>query len=503
VSSFVYDSLGRLIETREQSVASCSFPSPDYGYFCASGSGFDDAYEYDEAGNRDKHWWWTVDGGCGGVCLTSQTTNYDLGNRIVSSGNRSWSDDADGNVTNEFASQSGFATRDAFYSWSSDGRLTQVHDNVAGQTVQYDYNAFGQLVRRRQNGVADRHFLWDQDQLLVELDGTATQRIGEYAYWPGVDQPLAIVTGGTGAGTVHFYAQDYAGNVIGAFSGGVVQLEISTSPWGSSSATGAIAGVNRLQWKGLIWEGDGTQLYYMRHRWYNPRIGRFMSEDPLGVAAGPNLYTFAGNDPVNGFDPSGLRSCEPFDCDGDAPDAFHNGRRLRRPGLSWCGLGAGVRGGADLAVGMTPGVSTAYDFITLVTGRNILGCESVGWGGRGIALIGLAVPGISAGQIRAAIAAGDFARIIFTRFGDQAETLTKLAGEAAAAEKGLKEALHGVSIRAGEGYDRVGKTATGQALADAGFEIVKTGRDLYHFTVVLSKPVTQAIVDAWNKVWGW
>jgi hypothetical protein len=54
--------------------------------------------------------------------------------------------------------------------------------------------------------------------------------------------------------------------------------------------------------------GPEVEVYYMRSRWYGPKVGRFWSEDPLGLAAGLNLYAYAGNDPVNGSDPLGL--CE-------------------------------------------------------------------------------------------------------------------------------------------------------------------------------------------------
>jgi hypothetical protein len=47
----------------------------------------------------------------------------------------------------------------------------------------------------------------------------------------------------------------------------------------------------------------------MRNRWYEAFNGRFLSEDPLGVAGGINQYVFAGNDPVNGADPFGLYPC--------------------------------------------------------------------------------------------------------------------------------------------------------------------------------------------------
>jgi RHS repeat-associated protein len=61
---------------------------------------------------------------------------------------------------------------------------------------------------------------------------------------------------------------------------------------------------NRLQFKGR--ELDETNLYYNRARYYDPVVGRFISEDPLGLDAGINQYAYEGNDPVNRQDPSGL-----------------------------------------------------------------------------------------------------------------------------------------------------------------------------------------------------
>ena len=40
------------------------------------------------------------------------------------------------------------------------------------------------------------------------------------------------------------------------------------------------------------------------HRYYNPEIGRFISEEPLGID-GPNLYWYALNNPINFVDPDG------------------------------------------------------------------------------------------------------------------------------------------------------------------------------------------------------
>jgi hypothetical protein len=42
------------------------------------------------------------------------------------------------------------------------------------------------------------------------------------------------------------------------------------------------------------------------NRWYNAIIGRWLSQDPLGLGPDTNPYRYCGNGPTNGTDPSGL-----------------------------------------------------------------------------------------------------------------------------------------------------------------------------------------------------
>ncbi len=50
---------------------------------------------------------------------------------------------------------------------------------------------------------------------------------------------------------------------------------------------------------------EGNNLYYMRARYYDANIGRFISEDPAGFAGGLNLYAYVGGNPVMLVDPDG------------------------------------------------------------------------------------------------------------------------------------------------------------------------------------------------------
>jgi RHS repeat-associated protein len=49
-----------------------------------------------------------------------------------------------------------------------------------------------------------------------------------------------------------------------------------------------------------------TGLYYVRNRWYDPVMNRFVSEDPIGLTGGINMYAYVGNNPLNARDPLGL-----------------------------------------------------------------------------------------------------------------------------------------------------------------------------------------------------
>jgi RHS repeat-associated protein len=62
---------------------------------------------------------------------------------------------------------------------------------------------------------------------------------------------------------------------------------------------------------GVTHESNG--LYYMRSRFYDPNLGRFVSPDPLGEAAdNTNLYVYANNKPTQDVDPKGESAISPI-----------------------------------------------------------------------------------------------------------------------------------------------------------------------------------------------
>ena len=51
---------------------------------------------------------------------------------------------------------------------------------------------------------------------------------------------------------------------------------------------------------------NGLGLVYLRNRWYDPQTERFLTQDPMGLGGGLNLYAYAGNNPTSFSDPFGL-----------------------------------------------------------------------------------------------------------------------------------------------------------------------------------------------------
>jgi RHS repeat-associated protein len=130
--------------------------------------------------------------------------------------------------------------------------------------------------------------------------------------------------GGTGTLSERLYVQQDANwNVTAVVNGsGAVVERYAYDPYGRfTDRSGQMAGVLAPDWS---WRGsssygwvylhqggryDGAAgLYDFRHREDSPTLGRWVSQDPLGFAAGgTNLYSYLNDGPVNRFDPDGLR----------------------------------------------------------------------------------------------------------------------------------------------------------------------------------------------------
>ena len=77
-----------------------------------------------------------------------------------------------------------------------------------------------------------------------------------------------------------------------------------------------IGNLNPFRYRGYYYDTE-TGLYYLQTRYYDPELGRFISQDSIEYADyesvnGLNLYAYCGNDPVNNIDPMGTWSWKKF-----------------------------------------------------------------------------------------------------------------------------------------------------------------------------------------------
>jgi RHS repeat-associated protein len=144
--------------------------------------------------------------------------------------------------------------------------------------------------------------------------------VGEYLQ--GQTQALTIFEHGNGLVSRRseegngFFAFDALGNtseVVGEAS--IITNAYAYLPFGELQfGLGAVD--NPVQFvgeSGVV--AESNSLVYMRARSYSSQVGRFVSPDPIGLRGHDNnLYRYAGNNPIQRIDPSGLLACGSSDC---------------------------------------------------------------------------------------------------------------------------------------------------------------------------------------------
>ena len=107
-------------------------------------------------------------------------------------------------------------------------------------------------------------------------------------------------------GEQRYYHHDQLGSTRAITNtAGTVTARYTFDPYGNPAA-GSSTVDSRFGYAGQYTDRQ-SGLIYMRARWYDPAAGQFITSDPIGMASGEtNLYRYAGGDPANRVDPSGL-----------------------------------------------------------------------------------------------------------------------------------------------------------------------------------------------------
>ena len=262
--SYEYDALNRLTEA--------NYDNGNYYY-----------YTYDEVGNRKTE---TTPGG-----VTAY--DYDDANRLASVNGVTYTYDANGNLKSDGVNR---------YSYDYANRMSELCSNwdevgqvCLGDVYTYAYNGRGDRLQQTVGSVTTNYVL-DLNAGLTQVlsDGTTTYlygngRVGEYN------------------GIWTYYAADALGSVRQIVdASGTVQFAQSYEPYGDVLANVGSGGGNygyAGEWT------DASGLQYLRARYYNTGIGRFLTRDtwegdynnPLSL----NRWVYVEGNPVRYSDPSG------------------------------------------------------------------------------------------------------------------------------------------------------------------------------------------------------
>jgi len=254
---------------------------------------------------------------------------YDNTNRLYHAGNSDWRlMDAAGNTT----------WSNGLWGVSYDGYGRLLSSSRAQSS--YGYNAFNQRTRKTAGGVTSSFLYGPRGELLYETDGT-NDKI--YVYL--TEMPLARIDNNS---QIYYYHTDHLGTPqLMTNSAGAAVWKATYDPFGWAMVTVNTI-TNNLRLAGQYFDAE-TGLHYNWHRYYDPKTGRYIQFDPVGIvrsigqAQMPTLpkelkqqlnvpwpdeviesglnqpYAYADNNPLRWTDPSGLSSgtlgCRILGCD--------------------------------------------------------------------------------------------------------------------------------------------------------------------------------------------
>ena len=295
-TSYAYDAVGNLMSARYE-------------------DGTDDYRMPDAVGNvfrsrdrRDREY------GKGGRILRDRHYDYlyDVeGNLILKTPRRGLTQHPNHEVSEESGTHIAWQTGDYAYEWYGNGMLKEVRLPY-GKTVRFEYDALGRRTAKLFNGHVFR-YLWDGNVMVQEwqyeekdrpqhsidefgrirmLGDEPVENLVTWVYEEGLYVPVAKLQNGER----YTIISDYMGRPVEAYNSyGNVVWQADYDIYGDLRNIKGIRDFIPFRQLGQ-YEDDETRLYYNRFRYYDPRIGNYISQDPIRLSGNnPTLYGYVGD----------------------------------------------------------------------------------------------------------------------------------------------------------------------------------------------------------------
>jgi RHS repeat-associated protein len=334
VTSFTYDALSRRTSMTHANGVVTSYTYDAASQLLTLGHQFGAtainsfAYTYDKVGNRKTKT--SRDG------LHDYT--YDVLNRLTQATNplpsnrlETYNYDAVGNRTN--SNQNGSSVFNSANELNEDANFTYEYDNngnmiqktakIGGGITQYEYDAENKLVRvvsptntanYKYDGLGRRvekeviagpttvsRYVYDNEDILFELDGS-NEIVARYTHGAGIDEPLIMEKNNQ---SFYYHADGLSSITELTNQSGMVIQRYTYSSFGKIESQFDANFVQPYAYTSREVDIE-TGLYYYRARYYEPNVGRFISQDPKRFGGGINFYSYVDGSPVGRIDPFGL-----------------------------------------------------------------------------------------------------------------------------------------------------------------------------------------------------
>jgi len=225
---------------------------------------------------------------------TTVNFQYDSNGNLTSDGTRSFSYDAENQLTSVWVSG---AWQAAFF-----------YDGLNRRRMERDYTWTNSAWLQTN----ETRFIYDGMQVIQERDSNNNPQV---TYTRGLDLSMSLSGAGgiggmlarTDATGSTYYHSDGAGNITAMMDGNQdIVARAEYDPFGKFiKLSGSLANANRYRFSSKEYVPQAG-LYYFGSRFYEPNFERWLNRDPIGEAGGVNVYGFAGNSPANVLDAYGL-----------------------------------------------------------------------------------------------------------------------------------------------------------------------------------------------------
>jgi RHS repeat-associated protein len=275
-------------------------------------------FTYDKSGNRTA----SLQGGGGynhyyRYAVTPDTSNIMILDSIAGQSNSQKTQmgtNANGARTGEFHG----STIDKYFYYDGLGRITGARDYdfyTAGYIDCNWYNPDGQLFSTCDKEGTFRQ-VFDGENVASLVDHRWVFLAG-----PGVDDPIVGLYRWSGGASpnyrVYYYVTDGNGRqqAVGSTDGTLAGDALDDYQDRGGKYAGGTSNSHSFDASRMESPTTAAGISYFRNRAYDQATGRWLQEDPIGVAGGVNLYSYSGNNPVSFSDPFGLKeNCDPKPC---------------------------------------------------------------------------------------------------------------------------------------------------------------------------------------------